>query len=198
MRTAALSLPLLIALPWACSESIQGDGTSETDVIVGGQGGDPNETGNNPGSGGETMGEALLAWGREVFGLTINEFYGQTEVNLVLGNCTDVMPVRAGSMGRPVPGHDVAIVDEEGNPVQLYSGVNDDLEIMSGELYLNDNNGTLITSSEFNSYAENFADENNIGFSGLFLGKNIIQEQLNLSGVEYLRILTFERIPWRQ
>ncbi|MGB1546943.1 MAG: acyl-CoA synthetase [Alphaproteobacteria bacterium] len=69
------------------------------------------------GSGGETMGEALLAWGREVFGLTINEFYGQTEVNLVLGNCTDVMPVRAGSMGRPVPGHDVAIVDEEGNPV---------------------------------------------------------------------------------
>jgi len=69
------------------------------------------------GSGGETLGEALLSWGDEVFGLTINEFYGQTEVNLVLGNCATIMPVRPGSMGRPIPGHNVDIVDEEGRPV---------------------------------------------------------------------------------
>jgi len=67
------------------------------------------------GSGGETLGEELLAWGRETFGLTINEFYGQTECNLVIGNCAGLMEVRAGSMGRAVPGHRVGIVDADGN-----------------------------------------------------------------------------------
>lgn len=66
------------------------------------------------GSGGESLGEELLDWGRETFGFTINEFYGQTECNLVLSNCASLMPVRPGSMGRPVPGHVVEIVDEQG------------------------------------------------------------------------------------
>lgn len=68
-------------------------------------------------TGGEAMGEELLAWGREMLGVTINEGYGQTECNLVLGNCAAIMPVHAGSMGRPVPGHVVEIIDEAGNPV---------------------------------------------------------------------------------
>ena len=66
------------------------------------------------GSGGETLGAELLDWGRETFGLTINEFYGQTECNLVVANDADIMAVRPGSMGRAVPGHEVAIVDEAG------------------------------------------------------------------------------------
>jgi acetyl-CoA synthetase len=66
------------------------------------------------GSGGETLGEELLEWGHSTFGLTINEFYGQTECNLVVGNCAGLMPVRAGSMGRPIPGHDVAVIDDTG------------------------------------------------------------------------------------
>ena len=65
-------------------------------------------------SGGESLGEELLDWGRETFGLTINEFYGQTECNLVVGNNASVFPPRTGSMGRAVPGHDVRIVDETG------------------------------------------------------------------------------------
>ncbi len=69
------------------------------------------------GSGGESLGEELLAWGRETFGLTINEFYGQTECNLVVGNCASLMPVKPGAMGRAVPGHEVAIVDDAGNPL---------------------------------------------------------------------------------
>ena len=68
------------------------------------------------GSGGETLGQELLAWGEETLGLTINEFYGQTEVNLVVGNCAEAMPVRPGSMGRAVPGHVVEVVDEAGMP----------------------------------------------------------------------------------
>jgi len=68
------------------------------------------------GSGGETLGEELLEWGRRVMKLTINEFYGQTECNLVVGSCSEIMPNLAGSMGRPIPGHKVAVVDENGNP----------------------------------------------------------------------------------
>jgi acetyl-CoA synthetase len=68
------------------------------------------------GSGGETLGEELLEWGRRVMGVTINEFYGQTECNLVVGSCSEIMPNLAGSMGRPIPGHRVAVVDESGNP----------------------------------------------------------------------------------
>ncbi|MDX2455247.1 AMP-binding protein, partial [Desulfosarcina sp.] len=69
------------------------------------------------GSGGETLGEGLLEWGRRVMGVTINEFYGQTECNLVVGNCSEVMPIRPGSMGRAIPGHTVAVVDEDGHPL---------------------------------------------------------------------------------
>ena len=66
------------------------------------------------GSGGETLGEELLDWGRETFGLTINEFYGQTECNLVVSNCAGIMPVKPGAMGRAVPGHQVAVIDAAG------------------------------------------------------------------------------------
>jgi acetyl-CoA synthetase len=69
------------------------------------------------GCGGETLGEELLDWGRQVMDLEINEFYGQTEVNLVVGNCCEIMPIRRGSMGKPIPGHRVEVVDAEGNIV---------------------------------------------------------------------------------
>jgi acetyl-CoA synthetase len=69
------------------------------------------------GSGGETLGQELLDWGREVMGLTINEFYGQTECNLIVGCCAEIMEIRPGSMGKAVPGHRVVVVDRQGIPV---------------------------------------------------------------------------------
>ncbi len=68
-------------------------------------------------SGGERLGEEVCEWGRKTFGFTINEFYGQTEANLVVGNSAALMPTREGSMGRAIPGHLVEIVDEEGRRV---------------------------------------------------------------------------------
>lgn len=65
-------------------------------------------------SGGEPLGADIIAWGQETFGFTMSEFYGQTEVNLVVGNCPEVFPARPGSMGRPIPGHIVSVVDQEG------------------------------------------------------------------------------------
>ena len=69
------------------------------------------------GSGGETLGGELLDWGRKVLGVTINEFYGQTECNLVVSSCSALFPGRPGAIGRAVPGHDVGIGDAEGRPV---------------------------------------------------------------------------------
>jgi len=69
-------------------------------------------------SGGERLGEEMLDWGRDVLGLTMNEFYGQTEANLTVGNCASIMPLRQGSMGRAIPGHRLEVVDEEGHPVR--------------------------------------------------------------------------------
>jgi acetyl-CoA synthetase len=69
-------------------------------------------------SGGESLGVEALEWGKEAFGLTINEFYGQTECNLVLGSCAQLGVLRPGAIGKPVPGHTVAVIDRDGNPVQ--------------------------------------------------------------------------------
>ncbi len=68
-------------------------------------------------SGGESLGVDLIEWGRETFGLTINEFYGQTECNLVLGNGEGLPPARAGWTGTPIPGHVVRIVDDDGRAI---------------------------------------------------------------------------------
>lgn len=65
-------------------------------------------------SGGESLGSELLDWGRRTFGLTINEFYGQTECNMTVSACADLMPVRPGAIGKPVPGHRLAIIDDKG------------------------------------------------------------------------------------
>lgn len=64
---------------------------------------------------GEPMGVELLDWAREHLGITCNEFYGQTECNLIVTNCQKIMEVKPGSMGRPAPGHIVEIIDKDGN-----------------------------------------------------------------------------------
>jgi acetyl-CoA synthetase len=63
---------------------------------------------------GEPMGAELLDWCRSEYGITPNEYYGQTECNLVAANCAKIMAVKPGSMGRAAPGHTVEIVDEDG------------------------------------------------------------------------------------
>ena len=68
-------------------------------------------------SGGEPLGEEMLSWAREDLGVLINEGYGQTEANLTVGNCASIWPVKPGSMGRALPGHDVAVLDEAGDRV---------------------------------------------------------------------------------
>ncbi len=79
----------------------------------------PNSNRNNlklrtVGSGGESLGEELLNWGKEVLNVGINEFYGQTECNLTISNCGLIMKQKLGSIGKPVPGHNVKLMDQKG------------------------------------------------------------------------------------
>ncbi len=67
------------------------------------------------GSGGESLGREVYDWARSELGLTVNEFYGQTECNLVLSSCAAIGVSRPGAIGKPVPGHRVAVIDSEGN-----------------------------------------------------------------------------------
>lgn len=83
------------------------------------------------GSGGESLGAEIVEWGRGALGLTINEFYGQTECNLVVGNCASILPVRPGSMGRAFPGSDVAVIDAEGQP--LPPGATGEIAVRRGD-----------------------------------------------------------------
>ncbi|MDF1608028.1 AMP-binding protein [Hoeflea sp. YIM 152468] len=69
------------------------------------------------GSGGEALGRETYDWAKEVLGLTINEFYGQTECNLVLSSCAELGVSLGGAIGKPVPGHQVAVIDEQGTVV---------------------------------------------------------------------------------
>jgi acetyl-CoA synthetase len=67
------------------------------------------------GAAGESLGREPYEWAREAFRLSVNEFYGQTECNYVLGSSAALGVSKAGAIGRPLPGHRVAIVDGEGN-----------------------------------------------------------------------------------
>ena len=69
------------------------------------------------GSGGEALGSELLSWGRDVLDVTINEFYGQTEANLLVSSCSSVVATPPGMMGKAVAGHQLAIIDDHGVPV---------------------------------------------------------------------------------
>ncbi len=69
-------------------------------------------------SGGESLGREMFEWARSELGVTINEIYGQTECNYVLSSCAKIGLSRAGSIGKAVPGHIVAIIDKDGREVK--------------------------------------------------------------------------------
>ena len=65
-------------------------------------------------SAGESVGDAVFAYTRDELGVIVNEMFGQTEINYVVGNCSMFWPARPGSMGKGYPGHLVAVIDDAG------------------------------------------------------------------------------------
>ena len=68
-------------------------------------------------SAGEAVGTTVFDWAREALGVTINEMFGQTEMNYIVGNSHALWPAKPGSMGRPYPGHRIAVIDDDGSEV---------------------------------------------------------------------------------
>jgi acetyl-CoA synthetase len=68
-------------------------------------------------SAGEAVGSSVFDWAQRALGVTINEMFGQTEMNYIVGNSHARWPARPGSMGRPYPGHRVAVIDDAGRVV---------------------------------------------------------------------------------
>jgi acetyl-CoA synthetase len=66
---------------------------------------------------GEAVGDAVFNWCEKALHITPNEMFGQTEMNYIVGNSHQLWPARPGSMGRPYPGHRVAVIDDDGNEV---------------------------------------------------------------------------------
>jgi acetyl-CoA synthetase len=66
-------------------------------------------------SAGEAVGETVFAWARDELGVVVNEMFGQTEMNYIVGNSQALWPAKPGSMGRPYPGHRVAVIDDAGD-----------------------------------------------------------------------------------
>ena len=75
-------------------------------------------------SAGEAVGDTVFAYCRDELGVIVNEMFGQTEINYIVGNCGSTIdsrghrrpgwPARPGSMGRPYPGHRIAVLDDAG------------------------------------------------------------------------------------
>ena len=65
-------------------------------------------------SAGEALGTAVFDWCRDALGVTVNEMFGQTEINYIVGNSYTNWPAVSGSIGRPYPGHRVAVLDDQG------------------------------------------------------------------------------------
>lgn len=68
-------------------------------------------------SGGERVTPEIGRWVEERLGLRINEVYGQTEANILVGENDPLIPPRPEPLGKPYPGHRVAIVDDDGRPL---------------------------------------------------------------------------------
>ena len=76
-------------------------------------------------SAGEAVGDTVFAWCRDALGVVVNEMFGQTEINYIVGNCSQSVgtdghaapgwPARPGSMGRAYPGHRVAVIADDGS-----------------------------------------------------------------------------------
>lgn len=87
------------------------------------------------GTGGEPLPSSVLDWADRELDIPINEFYGLTEVNHLIGNCRKLWPIKPGSMGRPYPGHTIVILDESGKPVP---------DRTVGEISVRDDDPTLL------------------------------------------------------
>ncbi|MGV2103348.1 AMP-binding protein [Rhizobium sp. 21-4511-3d] len=147
------------------------------------------------GSAGESLGRETYAWARDTLGITVNEFYGQTECNFVISSSRAAGVSKAGAIGRPSPGHRVAVVDDRG--IELPVGETGQIGVQAPDPvmflgYWNDPeaterkfaNGWLLTGDLAHQDAEGFItfegrDDDVITSSGYRIGPAEIEDCLS-------------------
>jgi acetyl-CoA synthetase len=70
-------------------------------------------------SAGEAVGDAVFSYCEQQLGVKPNEMFGQTEINYIVGNCNVLYPSKPGSMGMGYPGHQVRVIDDDGNECEV-------------------------------------------------------------------------------
>ncbi|WP_413710383.1 AMP-binding protein [Rhizobium sp. Rhizsp82] len=147
------------------------------------------------GSAGESLGRETYVWARDTLGITVNEFYGQTECNFVISSSRAAGVSKAGAIGRPSPGHRVAVVDDCG--IELPVGETGQIGVKAPDPvmflgYWNDPeaterkfaNGWLLTGDLAHQDAEGFItfegrDDDVITSSGYRIGPAEIEDCLS-------------------
>ena len=66
-------------------------------------------------SAGEAVGDAVFDYCDQQLGTKVNEMFGQTEINYIVGNSSKFWPSKPGSMGKGYPGHRVRVIDDAGD-----------------------------------------------------------------------------------
>jgi acetyl-CoA synthetase len=88
-------------------------------------------------SAGEAVGDAVFGYCQTQLGVTVNEMFGQTEINYIIGNSSTFYPAKPGSMGLAYPGHRVAVIDEAG--VESPAGVVGEVALHRRDIHGNPN-----------------------------------------------------------
>ncbi|WP_296490357.1 AMP-binding protein [Rhodoferax sp.] len=84
-------------------------------------------------SAGEEVGDAVFDYCQAQLGVTVNEMFGQTEINYIVGNCAALWPPKPGSMGMGYPGHRLAVIDDYGN--ECAEGVAGDVAVNRHDIH---------------------------------------------------------------
>jgi acetyl-CoA synthetase len=66
---------------------------------------------------GATVSDDIAGWSYSALGIAINTMFGLTELHFIVGN-SEQWPAKSGSLGRPYPGHRVAVIDDNGHAVK--------------------------------------------------------------------------------
>ena len=88
-------------------------------------------------SAGEAVGDAVFGYCQTQLGVTVNEMFGQTEINYIIGNSSTFYPAKPGSMGLAYPGHRVVVIDDAG--VESPAGVVGEVALHRRDIHGNPN-----------------------------------------------------------
>src|SRR3546814_13255547 len=69
----------------------------------------------------KNMDQSTFEWSQQALGITPNEIFGHAETGHIVGNSHRKWMAKPGSIGRPYPGHRVAVVDAQGTPCAVGS-----------------------------------------------------------------------------